>query len=58
MGKNVVKLLCFLILIFFLPLNKAFSQSSISTETQVCLSCHEIVTPGIVKDWKKVYTLR
>lgn len=53
MGKNVVKLLCFLILIFFLPLNKAFSQSSISTETQVCLSCHEIVTPGIVKDWKK-----
>ncbi|MDF2953039.1 MAG: hypothetical protein OD816_000284 [Thermodesulfobacterium sp.] len=26
---------------------------SISIETQACLSCHRIVTPGIVKNLKK-----
>ncbi|PMP98100.1 MAG: hydroxylamine oxidase, partial [Thermodesulfobacterium geofontis] len=53
MNKKLIKLFGFLILLFFLPLNKAFPQSSLSTETQVCLSCHKIVTPGIVEDWKK-----
>jgi len=32
--------------------NIVFAQKMISEETQICLSCHEVVTPGIVKDWK------
>jgi len=29
------------------------TYASISKETQTCLSCHSIVTPGIVADWEK-----
>ena len=36
----------------FLFYNISFAQSSISSESQICISCHEMVTPGIVKDWK------
>lgn len=52
MCKDIIKFFCFLFLFLFFFSNTAFSQSSISTETQVCLSCHEMVTPGIVEDWK------
>ncbi|MCS7163669.1 MAG: hypothetical protein NZ845_01540 [Thermodesulfovibrio sp.] len=38
------------ILLFFSPYG--FAEGKISKETQTCLGCHEIVTPGIVKDWK------
>ena len=48
MYKHIIKIISF----FFLFYTTSFAQSSISPETQICLSCHEIVTPGIVKDWK------
>ena len=44
----IIKILGFLFLFY----NISFAQSSISPESQVCISCHEMVTPGIVKDWK------
>ncbi|MCD6489986.1 MAG: cytochrome c3 family protein [Thermodesulfobacterium sp.] len=39
-------------LLFFLFTATSFAEDSISVETRACLSCHRIVTPGIVKDWE------
>ncbi|MCX8041372.1 MAG: hydroxylamine oxidase [Thermodesulfobacteriaceae bacterium] len=46
--------LFFLILgLIFLQISELMAQEKISPQTQVCLSCHQVVTPGIVSDWKK-----
>lgn len=43
----------FSLLILLLSSNLVFSEEPVglSSETQVCISCHDTVTPGIVKDW-------
>lgn len=38
--------------IIFMGFNEKENES-ISSETQDCIDCHETVTPGIVRDWRK-----
>lgn len=51
-----MKLLGYLFLILALLLSlkaSLLAQEKISSQTKVCLSCHQIVTPGIVSDWER-----
>ncbi|MCX8027405.1 MAG: cytochrome c3 family protein [Thermodesulfovibrionales bacterium] len=43
---------CVLLVVFMLGTSGFASAKQISQETSACLSCHEMVTPGIVKDWR------
>lgn len=56
--KKVFKIFVLILFIkFLLFLNKALNSEEkllkISPETQQCIGCHSIYTPGIVKDWKE-----
>jgi hydroxylamine dehydrogenase len=35
------------------PGGQSISQSQISPQTQTCLACHKLYTPGIVEDWQR-----
>ncbi len=51
-----MRLLSLLILtfyFFFISSSYLKAQEKISATSQICLSCHQIATPGIVFDWKK-----
>uniref|UniRef100_A0A7C4EL54 Hydroxylamine oxidase n=1 Tax=Thermodesulfovibrio aggregans TaxID=86166 RepID=A0A7C4EL54_9BACT len=41
----------FLIVFLFFSVY-SFAEDRVSKETQICLGCHKVVTPGIVSDWK------
>jgi len=38
--------------LFFFFYGYCFAETKISSNTQVCLGCHKLVTAGIVEDWK------
>lgn len=48
---RMVYIISFLILSFAGSLVFSEETLKLSSQTQACISCHEIVTPGIVKDW-------
>lgn len=48
--------LVFLLLFSFISAQK--KTLSMSEETQECIDCHQMVSPGIVMDWKKVFILK
>ncbi len=50
MGRFLVALTTFFCLI---PFSIYAQKVSVSKETETCLSCHRIYTPGIVEDWKR-----
>ncbi|MFQ3574366.1 MAG: hydroxylamine oxidase, partial [Thermodesulfovibrionales bacterium] len=39
-------------ILFVVNISFAGDTNKISQETMACLGCHEMVTPGIVKDWR------
>ena len=39
--------------IFYFLYGYCFAETKISSNTQICLGCHKLVTAGIVEDWKK-----
>jgi hypothetical protein len=41
------------VLICLIPFLAYAQNVSVSRETETCLSCHRVYTPGIVEDWKK-----
>lgn len=52
MIKYKIILLTF-IAMFSFTLPAAFAGSSLSEASDMCISCHASVTPGIVADWGK-----
>jgi hypothetical protein len=51
--RKFIGFIALLILFSVTPFLVYAQNISVSRETETCLSCHRVYTPGIVEDWKK-----
>jgi hypothetical protein len=51
-GSILVPLFMTLALAFFMPTLAMAQDAPLSSDTEACISCHRMVTPGIVGDWE------
>jgi hypothetical protein len=51
-GRFLLPLCMTLALAFFMPALAMAQDAPLSSDTEACISCHRMVTPGIVGDWE------